>query len=233
MGCLGCINPLPPEVEELLKEVALKGEEIANTFLIEANRIKSEKEELLKERREKIINADRTDIEKFKELLLEYNLKEIDNEKELIANEVDKLHTIYNMGLELAEKLKKITINQLEKKLSSAPDLAKRAINSQIDEVKKYTAKEFLNSKFGKPLKTALEKQGMREEYLQEFIEGLVKERKMRRANERKEFNISVNEFPPKDELIFTIKDLFEAIFDEYKGEFKSEIKKKLLDKVL
>ena len=233
MGCLGCINPLPPEVEELLKEVALKGEEIANTFLIEANRIKDERTELFKERRKMIINADRTDWEKFKDLLLDYNIKEIDNEKELIANEVDKLHTIYNMGLECAEKLKKITLNQLEKKLSSAPDLAKRAINSQIDEVNKYTAKEFLNSQFGKPVKTALEKQGMREKYLQEFIEDLVEERKMRRANERKEFGISQNEFPPKDELTFTYKDLFEAIFEEYKGEFKSEIKKKILNKVL
>ena len=161
------------------------------------------------------------------------NKKEIENEKELIANEVDKIHTIYETGLEFSEKFKKITLDQLKKKLSDAPDLAKAAINSQIDEVDKYTPKEFLDSNYGKPLKTALEKQGLREKYLGEYIETLEKERKIRREDERSNFHINVNEFPPDDDLNFTVKDLFDAIFDEYKGEFKSEIKKKILDKVI
>ena len=38
MGCLSSFKPsLPPEVEELLKEVTKRGDEIANKFLIEAN----------------------------------------------------------------------------------------------------------------------------------------------------------------------------------------------------
>jgi hypothetical protein len=233
MGCMKSLNPLPIEVEALLKEVALKGDEIANTFLIEANKIKNERKDLLKERHEKVSEADKNDIEKLNKLLLEYNKKEIENEKELIANEVDKMHSIYEMGLELAEKLKKITVDQLKKKLNDTPEIGRAALNSQINEVNKYTPKEFLNSKFGKPLKNALDKQGLREEYLNEFIQVLEEERKMRRASERNEFGISNNEFPPEDELNFTVKDLFEAIFDEYKGEFKSEIKKKILDKVL
>ena len=233
MGCMKSLNPLPIEVEALLKEVALKGDEIANTFLIEANKIKNERKDLLKERHEKVSEADKNDIEKLNKLLLEYNKTEIENEKELIANEVDKMHSIYEMGLELAEKLKKITLDQLTKKLNDTPEIAKKALNTQIDEVNKYTPKEFLNSKFGKPLKTALEKQGLTEDYLQEYIQVLKKERKMRRAIERSEFGISQNEFPPEDDLNFTVKDLFASIFDEYKGEFKSEIKKKILDKVL
>ena len=227
------LNPLPIEVEALLKEVALKGDEIANTFLIEANKIKNERKDLLKERHEKVSEADKKDIEKLNKLLLEYNKKEIENEKELILNEVDKMHSIYEMGLELAEKLKKITVDQLKKKLNDTPEIGRAALNSQINEVNKYTPKEFLNSKFGKPLKNALDKQGLREEYLNEFIQVLEEERKMRRASERNEFGISNNEFPPEDELNFTVKDLFDAIFDEYKGEFKSENKKKILDKVL
>jgi hypothetical protein len=233
MGCMKSLNPLPIEVEALLKEVALKGDEIANTFLIEANKIKNERKDLLKERHEKVSEADKNDIEKLNKLLLEYNKKEIENEKELILNEVDKMHSIYEMGLELAEKLKKITVDQLKKKLNDTPEIGRAALNSQINEVNKYTPKEFLNSKFGKPLKNALDKQGLREEYLNELIQVLEEERKMRRASERNEFGISNNEFPPEDELNFTVKDLFEAIFDEYKGEFKSEIKKKILDKVL
>ena len=233
MGCLDCLNPLPPEVEEILKEVALKGDEIANTFLIEANKIKSEKEDIIKERHEKVSEADKKDTKALNKLLLEYNKKEIENEKELIANEVDKLHTIYEMGLELAEKLKKVTLDQLKKKLSNAPELAKAAINSQINEVNKYSSKEFLNSEFGKPLKTALEKQGLKEKYLEGYIQELENERKGRRAQERSEFGISQNEFPPEDELNFTAKDLFDAIFDEYKGEFKSKIKEAIINKVI
>ncbi len=64
-------------------------------------------------------------------------------------------------------------------------------------------------------------------------MEGLRKQRLIRRKLEREEFNIKVNEFPPEDELQFTAKDLFKAIQDEYKDEFKSEIKKKIINKVL
>ena len=38
--------------------------------------------------------------------------------KELIANEVDKIPTIYEMGLKFSEKLKKITLAQMQKKLN-------------------------------------------------------------------------------------------------------------------
>ena len=235
MGCMKSLNPLPLEVEALLKEVALKGDEIANTFLIEANKIKNERKDLLKERHEKVSEADKNDIEKLNKLLLEYNKKEIENEKELIANEVDKMHSIYEMGLELAEKLKKITLDQLTKKLNNTPEIAKKALNTQIDEVNKYTPKEFLNSEFGKPLKTALEKQGLRDKYLKDYIKKLEDERKERRAAERKEFGISKNEFPPEDDLNFSAEDLFEAIFDEYKNDddFKEKLKKIILKKSL
>ena len=236
MGCLDCFKTaLPPEVEELLKEVTKRGDEIANKFLIEANQKQREKAELIEERHEKVKEADLRDTESLNKLLLDYNKKEIEKDKELIENEVEKLHCIYEMGLDLSDKLKEITLNQLKKKLDKAPELAKRAINSQIEQVKKYTPKEFLNSEFGKPLKTALEKQGLRDKYLKDYIQNLEKERKERRAEERKEFGISQNEFPPEDDLNFTAEDLFEAIFDEYKNddEFKNKIKKIILKSVL
>jgi hypothetical protein len=233
MGCLS--PPLPPEVKELLKEVTKRGDEIANKFLIEANQKQREKVEVIEERHEKVKEADKKDTESLNKLLLEYNKKEIEKDKELIENEVEKLHCIYEMGLDLSDKLKEITLDQLKKKLDKAPELAKRAINSQIEQVKKYSAKEFLNSEFGKPLKTALEKQGLRDKYLKDYIQNLEKERKERRAEERKEFGISKNEFPPEDDLNFTAEDLFEAIFDEYKNDddFKNKIKKIILKSVL
>ena len=97
----------------------------------------------------------------------------------------------------------------------------------------KYKPKEFLKLKFGRPIKAILQNQGFRDEYLKDYIKKLEDERKERRGKERSEFGISQNEFPPEDDLNFTAKDLFDAIFDEYKGEFKSEIKKKILDKVI
>ena len=233
---MGCLSPsLPPEVEELLKEVTKRGDEIANKFLIEANQKQREKVEVIEERHEKVKEADKKDTESLNKLLLEYNKKEIEKDKELIENEVEKLHCIYEMGLDLSDKLKEITLDQLKKKLDKAPELAKRAINSQIEQVKKYSAKEFLNSEFGKPLKTALEKQGLRDKYLKDYIQNLEKERKERRAEERKEFGISKNEFPPEDDLNFTAEELFEAIFDEYKNDddFKNKIKKIILKSVL
>ena len=235
MGCLECLNPLPPEVEELLKEVTKRGDEIANKFLIEANEKKREKEEVIEERHKKVSEADKKNTESLNKLLLEYNKKEIEKDKELIENEVEKLHCLYEMGLDLAEKLKKITLDELKKKLSNAPEITKPAINSQIEAVKKYSAKEFLNSEFGKPLKTALEKQGLRDKYLKDYIQKLEDERKERRAAERKEFGISKNEFPPEDDLNFSAEDLFEAIFDEYKNDddFKEKLKKIILKKSL
>ena len=235
MGCLDCFNILPPEVEELLKEVTKRGDEIANKFLIEANQKQREKVEVIEERHEKVKEADKKETESLNKLLLEYNKKEIEKDKELIENEVEKLHCIYEMGLDLSDKLKEITLDQLKKKLDKAPELAKRAINSQIEQVKKYTPKEFLNSEFGKPLKTALEKQGLRDKYLKDYIQNLEKERKERRAEERKEFGISKNEFPPEDDLNFSAEDLFEAIFDEYKNDddFKEKLKKIILKKSL
>ena len=231
---LSCFKPdLPPEVEEILNTVEEKVPEITKTFLVKELKLKKDLEDLLKERHTKVekdIN-DKVSEDKLKKTLLDYNKKEIENEKEIICNETDKLHTIYDLGLELSDKLKKITLDKLKEKLNKAPELAKAAIRAQINEVEKYSAKEFLNSSFGKPLKTALEKHGLREKYLKEYMDKLKEERLNRRKLERKEFNLKENQFPPEDELQFTAKDLFESIFDEYKGDFIDNIKSKIINK--
>jgi len=232
MGCLDCLDSsLPPEVKELLDEVKKRGDEIKEKFVIEEGKIQIKKEVIIKERHQKVSEADKSNTEALNKLLLEYNKKEIDNEKEIIENEVKKLHCIYKMGLDMADKLKKITLDELKKKLSKAPDLAKRAINSQIDAVNKYSAKEFLDSEFGKPLKKVLEDQGLRDKYLKEFMKKLEDERKGRREAERKEFGISKNEFPPEDDMDATAEELFEAIFNEDKDDDFEALIKKILFK--
>ena len=256
-SCTNELTELPPEVKEILSELADKAPGIVNTYQIEYTKIINERTEILKEREEKVekavkekekieneIKEKKENVEKEKELLeksekdlcdllLEYNLKEIENEKDLIINEVDKMHSLYELGLELAEKLKKVTLDQLKKKLDKAPSVSKSLINSQIEQINKYSSKEFLDSEFGKPLKTELEKQGMREDVLKEFMEKLEAERKKRREDERAKYSIKQNEFPPKDELRFTAADLFKLIFEEYKDEFKSTLKNKLIDNCL
>jgi len=236
---MGCDNikvvDTPPEVKEILKELADKAPGIVNTFQIEHTKILNERTEILKEREEKVEKAikDKIEQKELNDLLLEYNLKEIKNEKDFIINEVDKMHSLYQLGLELSEKLKKVTLEQLNKKLSNAPSFSKDLINSQIEEVNKSSPKDFLDSEFGKPLKNALEKQGMREDLLKEFMDKLAEDRQKRRAAERLKYKIEKNEFPPKDILQFTAKDLFKLIFDEYTDEFRSALTNKLIDNCL
>ena len=181
MGCFNC-DVLPPEVKNELKDVAPKLAEISNTFLIKAKTIEKEQKEIIEERHKKVSEADKSDDNSLKKLLLEYNKKEIENEKEIIGNQVDKLHTIYETSLEIADKLKKKLLDEFKKQAEKANEIAKAGINASIAEMEKQTPKDFLHSKYGKPLKKALEKEGLREEHLQEFITKLVEERKNRRA---------------------------------------------------
>ena len=106
--------------------------------------------------------------------------------------------------------------------------MAKKAINTQIEQVNSSGPKEFLDTEFGKPLKTALEKYGMSQVVLQNAMNGLKEERKKRREAERTKYKISQNEFPPEDELDISAKDLYDLICDEYKDGIKSKLEEKL-----
>ena len=68
------------------------------------------------------------------------------------------MHYIYELGLELVDPLKKITLNKLEEKAKSAPAITVKKIEEEIEAIKKQSAKDFLNSTNGKVLKNALEK---------------------------------------------------------------------------
>ena len=241
---MGCCNidsvkymVVPPEYE-ILKEVADKAPGIVNAFEIEHKKILNKRTEILKEREEKVEKAvkDKIEQKELNDLLLKYNLKEIDNEKDSIINEVDKMHNLYKLGLELSEKLKKVTLEQYEQynnKLDKFPSVLKAQLKSRIEELNKTSPKDFLESEAGNRLKNALEKEGMREDKLKEFMDKLAEERQKRRVEERLKYKIEKNEFPPKDELHFTAKDLFKLIFEENTDEFKSVLTNKLMDNCL
>ena len=225
-----CIQPkLDPEVEDLLNKVKDKAPDIIKNFVIIEEKIKNEFTQLLEKRDKDVGEAKNKNEEELKKLLKKYNEKELDVEKSKISNEVEKMHCLWELGLELTEPLKNYTLKELQKKLDKAKGPFKKAVDSQINQVKAFSPKEFLNSPFGKPLKTALIKQGMSKTLLEDFKKQLLKDRKERRKKEKEKHlhvkNINLEE----EDFEFNIDDLFEAIFDEYKDEFKSTIEKNLL----
>ena len=227
MGCL----QVDPEIQKILEEVAKKSPDIVKPFIIKQNEIDNKKKELFEERDKKVAEAANTKEDDLEKLLKEYNKKEVEIEKELIGNQVEKMYALWELGLELSQPLKNFTIDQLNKKLNKAPGPMKSAINKQIEEVKAYSPAKFLNSSFGKPLKTALIKQGMNKELLVDYKKELLKDRKNRRKEERNKYShVKKNEFPPEDEFEFDIDDLYDSIFEEYKDdqEFKAALFKKL-----
>lgn len=230
LSCNFCKPPLDPEVEEILKTVAEKSPDIINNCVIKKNKIDEEFKELLEERKKKVEESKDKSSSELEELLKSYNKKELKIEKELIANELDKMHCLWELGIELTNPLKNYTINKLTKKLDKTPDALKPAVNSQIAEIKAYSPKQFLNSAYGKPLKTALVKQGMSSSLLKDFKKNMLNERKNRRKDERATFDyVKKNEFPPEDEFEFNIDELYESIFEEYKEDFQSTLLKNLL----
>ena len=222
--------PIPEEVKKILKTIEEKSPDIINIEINKKQKIKDKLNNIYDERAQKVSEAKDKSEDELKKLLIEYNKKELKKEKKLISVELDKMHSLWELGIELADPLKNFTIDELKKKLDKVPELAKAAVNSQIAEIKAYSPKEFLNSKFGKPLKEALIKQGMSKTVLEDYKKELLEDRKKRRKEEKEKFPyVKQNEFPPEDEFEFKIDDLYESIFDEYKGAFKEHLKKNML----
>ena len=222
--------PIPEEVKKILKTIEEKSPEILDMEVNKKKKIKDKLNNIYGERAQKVSEAKDKSEDELKKLLIEYNKKELKKEKKLISVELDKMHSLWELGIELADPLKNFTIDELKKKLDKVPELANAAVNSQIAEIKAYSPKEFLNSKFGKPLKEALIKQGMSKTVLEDYKKELLEDRKKRRKEEKEKFPyVKQNEFPPEDEFEFKIVDLYESIFDEYKGAFKEHLKKNLL----
>ena len=227
MGCLG----VDPEIEKIVNEVPKKSPDIIKPFTIKKDEIENKKKSLIEEREKKVSETKDAKEEELEKLLKEYNIKELEIEKELIVNEVEKMYALWELGLELSQPLQNYTIDTLKKKLAVFPEaIMAIQVYNPIEAVKAYSPVQFLNSSYGKPLKTALIKHGMSKEELKQFKNDLLKDRKNRRKEERDKYEIKKNEFPPEDEFEFDINDLYNTIFEEYKdkNEFKSGLLKKI-----
>ena len=213
MGCSGF--GVDPDIAKILGTLDIKYEQAIEIF---KNKVKEAKDE-----QEKQLETRKKELAKLKEnnQLTEENIKklnkdELEVEIKFLENEVDRMHYIYTVGLELVEPIRKVTLDKLMEKAKSAPAITLNKINQEIEEVKKIPVIEFLNSTYGKLLKEALEKKGMSATLLKSFKNQLLKERKQRRKVEREEFGIEKNEFD--DENMDELKlDLFKLISDDIK----------------
>ena len=214
MGCLGL--GVDPEIAKILGTLDIKMEEYHKVFVDEVKKAKDKQEKQLKERKEELQQLKQKNQEITEEVIKKLNKAELDVEIDLLANQVDKMHYIFSIGLELVEPIRKVTLDKLIEKSKKAPAMTLRTIQNQIDEVKNIPIIEFLNSTYGKVLREALEKKGMSATLLKSFKNQLFKERGQRRKVEREEFGIKTNEFD--DESMDDLKlDLYSLIESEYK----------------
>jgi len=213
MGCLGF--GVDPDIAKILGTLDIKYEQAIEIFDNSVKKAKVEQEKQLETRKKelaKLKENNQLTEEKIKKL----NKDELEVEIKFLENEVDRMHYIYTVGLELVEPIRKVTLDKLMEKAKSAPAITLNKINQEIEEVKKIPVIEFLNSTYGKLLKEALEKKGMSATLLKSFKNQLLKERRQRRKVEREEFGIEKNEFD--DENMDELKlDLFKLIDDDIK----------------
>ena len=234
MGCLG-MKVVDPEVEKLLTSLDSKVKEYEKTFVTKVQEMKEAQKKQLKQRHDELSKLKQNNQEITEDVIKELNKEELKKEIKFLENAVDKMHFIFNTGLDLVEPLRKITLDQLLEKAKSAPAMVLNQINKQIEEVKNLPVVDFLNATYGKILKDALEKKGMSVAFMKSTRKSIFKERQERRKLEREEFGIKVNEFD--DEKIDDIKlDLGSLIYEndeEFLKEFNKNYKDFIRDKMI
>ena len=194
MGCLGSIGisvkaEPDPEIVKLIASIDTRLEEYKKTFETEVNKIKEKQTEALNKRHEELtkLKAEKGEIPE--DAIKKLNESELKWELDILTNQVDQLHYIFETGLDLVEPIKKITLNKLMEQVKTAPAVAANTINKQIAEIKSMPSIDFLRSTYGKVLKDALVKKGMSETVFKGYKKDLMKERAERRKKEREEFN--------------------------------------------
>ena len=233
MGCLGF--GVDPEIAKILGTLDIKMEEYHKVFVDQVKKAKDKQEKQLKERKEELQQLKQKNQEITEEVIKKLNKIELDVEIDFLTNQVDKMHYIFSIGLELVEPIRKVTLDKLIEKSKTAPAMTLRTIQNQIDEVKNIPIIEFLNSTYGKVLREALEKKGMSATLLKSFKNQLFKERGQRRKVEREEFGIKTNEFDDEsmDELKLDLYSLIESEYKDINKNFREYARGKMIEAYL
>ena len=249
MGCSVSIG-VDPKLKNIIAELYDKIDDFYKSFVTEVEELKQKQEKQLKdrhedlekkineinERKEKAKNEGEEALKKTKEetekelteTLKQLNDKEYEVEQDLLINEANKMHCLFDLGLEFANPVKDIALDELKEKAEKAPSMTVAKIQSEIEEIKKYTPRQVLDTAVGKPIMSALAKKGMSETILVSFKKDLIKQRGDRRKKEMKEFNIEIKY--PEEKSIDV--DLFKFIKEEYK-DFKDTIKKEIIKQAI
>ena len=219
-------------IAKILATLDIKVEEYQKVFEKEAQKAKDKFEKQQEKRKSILDNWKKESKEITEQDIRELNKAEFEVEVEFLVNQLDKMHYIFSIALELIEPIKKVTLDELMERAKSAPALTLNKINSQIEEIKSFPPLEFYNATYGKVLRQAVEKKGMSKTVLNSYRNKLSKERKERRKVERDLYNIEKNEFDD-EEMDEKKLDLFELIIKEEEGlnnNFKEYAKSKIID---
>ena len=230
MGCLE--PPVDPEIAKILATLDIKVEEYQKVFEEEAKKTKDAFESQQNKRKTTLENWKKESKQITEQDIRKLNQDEFKVEVDFLVNQLDKMHYIFSIALELIEPIRKVTIDKLMEKAKSAPAITLNKINSQIEEIKSFPPLEFYNATYGKVLRQAVEKKGMSKTVLNGCRNKLANERKERRKVERDLYGIEKNEFD--DEKMDEKKlDLFELITKEEEGlknNFREYARGKIID---
>ena len=127
MGCLGL--GVDPEIAKILGTLdikmeeyhkvfvdGVKMEEYHKVFVDGVKKAKDKQEKQLKERKEELQQLKQKNQEITEEIIKKFNKAELDVEIDFLANQVDKMHYIFSIGLELVEPIRKVTLDKLIEK---------------------------------------------------------------------------------------------------------------------
>lgn len=195
MGCMGCDFFQDKDVSRVLEKLKTDGKETAENSLKERLKIEAEKACKLSERNSDFSTLKTQSKEIPEDKIHEYNRAEFEIDKKLVEIEVDKTTKLFDMGQQLADELKKAMLDKFNEQLTKVPEFARPAIKKKVEQMTALSSISFLNSSFGAPLLKALEAYGAGADALEKYVKQLAEATKKRREQERKDFNISTNEF--------------------------------------
>ena len=160
MGCAGGFG-VDPEIAKILASLDDKIEDFNKTFIEDSDKAKNEFDQEIKNRPSKLEECKKNKERITEEMLRDLNRKEVEKELDILSNILDKMHYIFEIGLELVEPIRKVTLDKLIEKSKTAPSIALTKIKAQIEEIKSIPIIDFLYSTYGKVLKDALTKKGL------------------------------------------------------------------------
>ena len=140
------------DIAKILAKLDLKMDEYNETFKKNANETEEKQKEQLKQRHEKLVELKKNN-NITEENIKQLNKEELDVEIDMFSNQADKMHFIYDTGMELVEPIKKLTLDEYAEKVKKAPGIAANKLNQKIEEIKNMNDNDFLESTYGKCLK--------------------------------------------------------------------------------